>query len=75
MQKGLKSSELYVVLAVLAPWVSQQFGVDLGAMLANPDDIASVIRSAQDQGGSAPVFVALAYVVGRVVLKWKKGNA
>lgn len=72
MTKGYKSSELYIVTAVLVPWLSQQFGIDLSGLLAgNPDDIAAMIKSAQSQGGNMPVWVALVYVVGRVVLKWR----
>jgi hypothetical protein len=71
MEKGIKSTEFYIVSAVLVPWISQQFGVDLSAVLSNPDDIASVIRGAQGMGGNAPVWVAAAYVIGRVVLKWR----
>ena len=71
MQKGVKSSEFYVVLAVLAPWIAQQFGVDLSSFVANPDDIAGMIKSAHAQEGNAQVWIALAYVVGRVILKVK----
>ncbi|HAR38846.1 MAG TPA: hypothetical protein DCS09_09910 [Porphyromonadaceae bacterium] len=71
MQKGYKTTEFYLVSAVLLPWISQQFGIDLSAILANPDDIAGMISAAQAKGGSAPVWVALAYVVGRFALKWR----
>lgn len=71
MDKGIKSTEFYIVSAVLVPWISQQFGVDLSAVLSNPDDIATVIRQAQGLGGNAPVWVALAYVAGRSILKWR----
>jgi hypothetical protein len=72
MQKGAKTSEFYVVIAVLAPWIAQQFGVDLAGFVANPDDIAGMIKSAHAQGGNAPVWMAVAYVVGRVILKWRE---
>jgi len=71
MDKGIKSSEFYIALAVLAPWISQQFGINLQPYLANPDDIAGMITAAHQQGGNAPVWVALAYVIGRALLKWR----
>jgi hypothetical protein len=71
MQKGIKSSEFYIVLAVLVPWISQQYGIDLSAVVNNPDDISGMIKAAQSQGGNAPMWIALAYVIGRVLLKWR----
>jgi hypothetical protein len=71
MQKGAKTSEFYVVLAVLASGIAQQFGVDLSSIAANPDDISGMIKAAQSQGGNASIWIALAYVVGRVILKVK----
>ena len=70
MQKGAKTSEFYIVLAVIAPWVSQQLGFDISSILANPDDLAGMIKAAHDQGGNAPVWVAAIYCAGRFLLKW-----
>lgn len=68
MQKGAKTSEFYIVLAIIVPYISQQFGIDFSA-LGNPDDIAGAIKAAHDQ--NAPAWVAGAYVVGRFLLKWR----
>jgi len=72
MKPGIMSTELYVVLAVLVPWISAQLGVDLSAVFNDPDNISAIIKSAQEGGNNAPVYVALAYVLVRGLLKWKQ---
>ena len=74
MKKGSSTSEFKILLLILVPWITQQFGVDLSALVTNPDDLAGIIKSAHAQGGNAPVWVALAYVVGRVAIKLRGGN-
>lgn len=74
MEKGAKTSEFYIVLAVLIPWISQQFGIDLSALLASPDDIAGMIQAAHDKGSDTPVMVAGLYIVGRILRKWRAGQ-
>ena len=72
MKPGLKSTEFYIVAAILSTWVSTRFGIDLSSVLNDPDDISSIIKSAQTQGGDAPVWLAVTYVITRFALKWKQ---
>lgn len=72
MKSGIKSTEFYIVLAILSTWISSQFGIDLSSVINDPDDIAAIVKSAQTQGGDAPVWLGLAYVLVRGALKWKQ---
>lgn len=71
--KGGKTSEFYIVLLVLAPWVCQQFGIDYGVVTQNADELRQAIEAAHG-GSDMPVWVAMAYVVGRKALKWRAGK-
>jgi len=65
--KGFKTSEFYVVLAVLVPWVCNQLGIDISAL------IQGVERMQQEaQGSDLPVAVAGIFVAARAWLKSKK---
>jgi hypothetical protein len=75
MTKGLKTSELWVVVLMLLPYVLQQLGIDLGQVgLTDTQkqvaEIAAQLRAsgADNQGAQ---WIALAYVVGRTLLKFK----
>lgn len=71
--RGGKTSEFYVVLLVLAPWVCQQFGLDYQSVTQSADELRQAIEAAHG-GSDMPVWVAMAYVVGRKVLKWRAGK-
>jgi len=70
MSKGYKSSELYVVIAVIAPWILSQLGIDLGAVITDADQLRAVIQEAHN-GSDLPVWVAGLFVISRPFLKWK----
>jgi len=68
---GHKTTELYVVAAVLLPWIANQFGIDASVITNNADELRQAIEAAHG-GSDMPVWVAIAYVIGRNVLKgWK----
>lgn len=71
MTTGAKTSEFYIVLAVLVPWICQQLGIDLRGAIGNADELRQTIEAAHGNG-QAPVWVAGAYVIGRKLLKWKQ---
>ena len=71
--RGGKTSEFYVVLLVLLPWICQQFGVNYENVIQNADELRNAIEAAHG-GSSMPVWVAMAYVVGRKLLKWQAGR-
>jgi len=73
MKSGVKTSEFYVVLAVVAPWLLSQLGIDLGAVITDADQLRAVIQEAH-KGSDLPVWVAGAFVIGRPLLKWKLGK-
>jgi len=68
MSKGVKTSELYVTLAVLLPWIAQQLGIDLAGAIGTADELRRTIEAAHG-GSDMPVWVAAAYVIGRNVVK------
>jgi len=70
MRQGMKTSEFYVVLAVLLPWICQQFGLDASVITDNADELRKAIEAAHG-GSDMPVWVAMAYVIGRKVIKWR----
>ena len=68
---GHKTTEIYVVVAVLLPWICQQFGINVGTITDNAEQLRQAIEAAHG-GSDMPVWVAMAYVIGRNVLKgWK----
>jgi hypothetical protein len=71
MKSGAKTSELWVVVAVITPWILQQLGVDMSDVITNADQLRQAINTAHKNISDLPVWVAGAYVVGRKVLKWK----
>jgi hypothetical protein len=70
MTPGYKTTELYVVAAVLLPWIAQQVGLDASVITDNADELRKAIEAAHG-GSDMPVWVAIIYVCGRKVLKWK----
>jgi hypothetical protein len=68
MIKGAKTSELYVTLVVLLPWIAGQLGIDLSAANGSADELRRTIEAAHG-GSDMPVWVAAAYVIGRNVVK------
>jgi len=71
--KGAKTSEFYIVLMVLLPWICQQFGVDVATITDNADQLRQAIEAAHG-GSDMPAWVAMAYVIGRKALKWRAGK-
>lgn len=69
ISKGFKTSELYVVLIVVVPWVLAQFGIDMGSVDTDAQSINDTIEMIHTNS-DLPVWLAMAYVVGRKVLKW-----
>ena len=77
--KGFKTSELYVVAAVLSPNIIdallpffQIFGIEIPIPTAT-DQVVDLAKQLRDLGASsnASSWVAGAYIIGRTVLKWK----
>ena len=73
MTKGVKTSEFYVVAAVLLPWIAQQLGIDLAGAIGNADELRRTIEAAHG-GSDVPVWVAAAYVIGRKAIKWREAG-
>ena len=79
MIKGIKTSELWVTLVVLIPWLAKQFGLELPQVIPDdPEALSMLIESARaevqaasSQVSDVPAWIAAAYVVGRTVLKLK----
>lgn len=71
--RGGKTSEFYVVLLVLLPWICNQFGLNYETVTQSADELRQAIEAAHG-GSDMPVWVAMAYVVGRKALKWKAGK-
>jgi len=72
MKPGYKSTELYLVISVVAPWVLSRTGIDLSSILGRPEEIAQIISDAHAQSGDATVWVVMAYVAARFFLKWRE---
>lgn len=68
MIKGTKTSELYVTLVVLLPWIAGQLGIDMSAAIGSADELRRTIEAAHG-GSDMPVWVAAAYVIGRNIVK------
>lgn len=68
MIKGAKTSELYVTLVVLLPWIAGQLGIDMSAAIGSADELRRTIEAAHG-GSDMPVWVAAAYVIGRNIVK------
>ena len=72
LKSGVKSSEFWVSIVALLPWLAQQFGLD-------PSMVADTARGtieivSKNTGSDLPLAIAGAYVVGRLVLKHFRRN-
>ena len=69
--KGFKSSEFLMAAAVVIPYITNQLGIDLGAVIAvitqSQHDIQVVQSTSQ-----VPAGVAAIYVAGRMWLKHRR---
>lgn len=78
LTKGFKTSEFYLILAALGFFAAQHFGyaIDLEAIFAflsnaqnSGGDIAGQVETMGGPKGTAPYWLAFAYMVGRQALK------
>lgn len=69
-EPGKKSTEFYVALAVLIPWIAQQLGIDLSGVAGSAEELRQTIEAAH-ANSDVPAWAAGAYIVGRTALKWK----
>lgn len=69
MEKGWKTSEFGVAVAVIIPWLSQKLGINLAALFADPENISQMINAAYDSNSA--VYIAGLYIVGRIIRKWR----
>ena len=77
MTKGLKTSELWVVLLLLLPHVAQMFGLNISTegleeIPQHISDLAQAIQAQTGDTGSGTTWLAAIYVIGRQALKWKE---
>ena len=68
LQNGAKTSEFWMAVAVILPYVANQLGIDLGAVAAMLIDAQKNIQAVHDTS-QAPAGVAALYVAGRMWLK------
>lgn len=79
LSKGIKTSELWVVLLLVGSQFLNSTGVDVslvtdGVMTAQ-EQVAEIARQLQAETGAEgnqTVWLAIAYVVGRMLLKWRE---
>jgi len=71
LTKGYKSTDFYLVAAVVLPWVCNQLGIDVGALLQGAEQMRQEIKVVHG-GSDLPVVVAGVYVVVRGWLKHKR---
>ena len=80
VKPGWKSTEFWLSLVVIAPWLAKSWGIDLGVDFPDDPEGLSVLVSAAQQDviaatkrvGDAPAWVAGLYVLSRAVTKFKK---
>lgn len=80
IKKGSKTSEFYVVLLFAVPWVCQNLGIDVGPIASvltgiaqDPNSLEELAKIRQPPSNLAEL-VGLAFVVGRVWLKYQALN-
>lgn len=79
LSKGIKTSELWVVLLLVGSQFLTNTGVDVslvtdGVMTAQ-EQVAEIARQLQAEtgaGANPTGWIAIAYVVGRMLLKWRE---
>ncbi len=75
MKAGIKSSELWVVLLLIGNQYLSTIGVDTTGLTDVQVQVAELAKQLQAQYGTAgpnASWIALAYVVGRQLLKWRE---
>jgi hypothetical protein len=70
LTKGYQTTEFYLILIIIAPWLLHTFGIDISAIISNPDDITSVLNAVKTSDTNTQVTV-LVYVAIRGLLKWQ----
>ena len=74
MRAGIKTSELWVVLLLIGSQALTTAGIDVTGLTEAQVQVAELAKQIQAQAGVdgiGPTWIALAYVVGRLALKWK----
>lgn len=71
LQKGYQTSEFYIVIAVLMPWLCNQLGIDVGALLRGAEQMRQEIQIVHGDS-NLPVAVAGVFVAARAWLKHKR---
>ena len=76
MTKSVKTSEFYVVLAMLVVWALRYLGIDLSPEVVQGDitALAKELHGLQGNTDSAGYLLGLAYLVSRTGLKWRNGG-
>ncbi len=79
LTKGIKTSELWVVLLLIGSQFLNHSGVDVSlvtdGVATAQEQVAEIARQLQEQtgaGANPTGWLAIAYVVGRVLLKWRE---
>ncbi len=79
LTKGIKTSELYVVLLFIGLQYLEFRGtsteVIIDGVMSIKDQVAEIVNQLQgEQGltGSSTGWLAMAYVIGRQLLKWRE---
>lgn len=70
--KGFKTSELWVVLLLIASQYAQNIGIDLNTVQGQVAELAKQIQAQAGDGSDGTMWLAVAYVVGRQLLKWRE---
>ncbi len=76
MSKGIKTTELYVVCAVIAVWGLRYLGFDVSPEHAQDTvaGIAEQLRGVTAEPDNFGAWIAALYVGGRSLIKLKKGD-
>jgi len=79
LTKGVKTSELWVVLLLIGAQFLNQSGVDVSlvtdGVATAQEQVAEIARQLQAEtgaGANPTGWIAIAYVVGRMLLKWRE---
>ena len=79
LTKGVTTSELWVVLILIAAQFFEITGSDMSIVIdgvvSAQDQVAELAKQLKEQAGTGNVtstWVAMAYVVGRALLKWRE---
>jgi len=64
MKKGIKTSELWVVMAVLVPWILNQLGIDTASIIKDADQLREAqlaIAKHLNDTGKGPTLFGIGY--------------